>query len=236
MASEAGRWLPKPPAAEAAAAAETPVDPVSPALPAEPEAVAELDVADVAPMGTGEVQVTLLWTSGDDLDLHLTEPSGETIYYQMAASASGGALDVADLGGGCTVPANRAENGFWTSGAPHGVYTVVINNYQACSADPALAKVQVRIGGQLVIDQVVTVGVDAPIQFTVGDAAGGLRRAGRPAGSVAGAPVFTQAAAISAEPVLQVLPAKKVECKKEGSAILSTRAGFGPRTASTGRS
>jgi len=204
-------------AAADATAAEQPAEPV-----VAPEQVAALDVADVPEMGTGEVQVTLLWATGDDLDLYVTEPGGETIYYDAPTSSSGGALDVDDRGGDCAAPANRAENVFWASGAPQGTYTVEVRNYLACSIS-AMAKVQVRVGGQLIVDQVVTVGVDAPIQFTVGAAApSGLRRG---AGSVANAPSLTAASVLTSAN----RPDKvEVECEGEGSAVVGVRAYFGP--------
>ncbi|CAL1141422.1 unnamed protein product [Cladocopium goreaui] len=60
----------------------------------------ELDVSDVekrlkaAGGGDGELRISLVWGSTDDLDLHVETPRGETIYYERSKSSCGGMLDV----------------------------------------------------------------------------------------------------------------------------------------------
>ena len=74
--------------------------------------------------GYGDVQVTLTWNNTADLDLWVTDPYGETIYYAHPWSASGGQLDVDDIDG------YGPENIFWpTGGAPSGEYQVRVDYY-----------------------------------------------------------------------------------------------------------
>lgn len=83
-------------------------------------------------LGTGSVQVTLNWPEvGVDLDLHVTDPSGEEIYYQDKTSASGGVLDHDNQDGG-GIP----ENIFWTDNAPAGEYRVEIVNFENSNPTP----------------------------------------------------------------------------------------------------
>ncbi len=123
----------------------------------------------VAPegLGTGDVQVTLLWSTGDDLDLRVTDPTGEEISYQRPQSASGGALDVDDRGGCDQQAETRVENVFWQDDAPQGTYQVVIDRFSACG-QPTTAFLTVKVGSVTVVDQVVQPGVDPPVTFTVG--------------------------------------------------------------------
>ncbi len=86
-------------------------------------------------LGTGDVQVTLLWQDDIDLDLYVTDPRGETMWYQNPRSSSGGMLDV-DANAACQSPAmmiNPVENIFWPyGGAPTGHFVVKVNYYQDC--------------------------------------------------------------------------------------------------------
>ena len=168
-------------------------------------------------LGTGEVQVTLLWAAGDDLDLYVTEPSGDQISYSVTSSPSGGALDVDDRGGDCAEETTRAENVFWESGAPAGTYRVDVRNFTPCG-DGALARVQVTVGGQIVIDRVVEPDLHDPIVFTVNEAPGaGFRDAG-PLGSVGA----------STTPNVALAPDAKVNCESSGSTVLTLRPYIGP--------
>jgi hypothetical protein len=88
----------------------------------------------VADLQTGDVQVMLIWSSTNDLDLWVTDPSGEIIYYSHNASQSGGELDV-DANAGCAAPltSQPVENIFWpTGGAPRGKYTIEVQYYEQC--------------------------------------------------------------------------------------------------------
>jgi hypothetical protein len=84
-------------------------------------------------LGTGDIQVTLRWATLDDLDLAVTDPSGEVVAYYNRAVPSGGQLDV-DANAGCGEQnASPIENIFWPpSQAPQGNYTVTVNLFARC--------------------------------------------------------------------------------------------------------
>ncbi len=83
-------------------------------------------------LGTGDVQVTLLWDSVADLDLHVIDPFGEEVWFGEALSSSGGELDV-DMHGNCEGSSNPVENVFWPPGeAPRGSYRAGAMFYSTC--------------------------------------------------------------------------------------------------------
>ena len=79
----------------------------------------------------GSVAISLMWENkkrkANDLDLHVTPPSKEKIWYQHKKSACGGTLDV-DRQEDCMEP---VENVIWKKAAPKGDYTVQVVNYSA---------------------------------------------------------------------------------------------------------
>lgn len=79
-----------------------------------------------------EVNVSLAWTSPDDLDLAVTDPSGEVIFFRKRSSSTGGRLDV-DAHSSCssksTVP---VENISWNSLPLAGTYKVDVTLYHRC--------------------------------------------------------------------------------------------------------
>ncbi|MEP0913215.1 hypothetical protein NDI45_20090 [Leptolyngbya sp. GB1-A1] len=86
-------------------------------------------------LGTGDIQVTLRWASSDDLDLAVTDPSGNTVTYSNPRVASGGQLDV-DANAGCgEITPTPIENIFWLPGqAAQGEYSIAVNLYQRCGS------------------------------------------------------------------------------------------------------
>jgi hypothetical protein len=68
-------------------------------------------------VGGGMLRITMTWSRGGDMDLHVVTPAGREIYYANT-SADGGFLDRDDTIG--TGP----ENVFWSSNAPSGTYLV----------------------------------------------------------------------------------------------------------------
>ncbi|NJR39040.1 MAG: hypothetical protein HC781_09645 [Leptolyngbyaceae cyanobacterium CSU_1_4] len=84
-------------------------------------------------LGTGDIQVTLKWSTADDLDLAVTDPSGAQVWYQNPRVASSGELDV-DANAGCQADtAVPIENVFWPeTQAPMGDYSIAVNLYQRC--------------------------------------------------------------------------------------------------------
>lgn len=98
---------------------------------------------------SGDVQITLIWSNFNDLDLHCIEPSGEQIYYAQRRSKTGGELDVDANAGGR--PTNQpVENIYWPKGkAPLGTYKVYVNHYSNRGGkDPTDYKVNVLVGGR----------------------------------------------------------------------------------------
>jgi hypothetical protein len=89
----------------------------------------ESPTCKVGKLGTGDVQVTLQWSSQADLDLHIFEPDGTEIFYDAPGpSASGGQLDV-DSNAKCD-PGASVENVFWPSGAaPEGDFTAIVYGF-----------------------------------------------------------------------------------------------------------
>lgn len=74
--------------------------------------------------GYGDIQINLTWDQICDVDLHVTDPNGEEIYYAHDRSGSGGWLDVDNTHG------YGPENVFWNRGeAPGGEYLIEVNYY-----------------------------------------------------------------------------------------------------------
>lgn len=86
---------------------------------------------------TGDVQITLAWNNGNDLDLWCVDPFGERIFYGHRLSRSGGELDV-DMNAGGPETNEPIENIYWPRGeAPSGKYEVMVNYFaQQGGADP----------------------------------------------------------------------------------------------------
>jgi hypothetical protein len=98
-------------------------------------------------VGTGDVQVTLTWQTNDDIDLYVTDPNGETIYYMNDISTTGGELDRDNLCSDMII--GRPENIYWPEGgAPSGSYSVQVNYFDPCEAEhPVNWTVRVIIKG-----------------------------------------------------------------------------------------
>jgi len=96
----------------------------------------------------GEVTVTLIWQTIDDLDLHLLEPSGEEIYFEHKVSSGGGKLDI-DKNADDALVVNPIENIFYSSNPPSGKYRVFVHFYGSKSGEAAVPyRVYITIGGQ----------------------------------------------------------------------------------------
>lgn len=94
--------------------------------PAPPPSASEV-VADLG----DDVRVTLLWSTAVDLDLYVTDPTQETVYYANTPSGTGGALEhdtrcPAEGGSG-----SRLETATWKK-APRGHYRVGIDFSDPC--------------------------------------------------------------------------------------------------------
>ncbi len=96
----------------------------------------------------GQVQITAAWQGPADVDLHVTDPGGEHIYYGHRGSASGGQLD-RDANAGCGGGGVAVENVFWGGAAPPGQYAARVHLYGACGMPAVNVTLSVSVGGRV---------------------------------------------------------------------------------------
>jgi hypothetical protein len=83
---------------------------------------------------TGDLQVTLRWSTEADLDLAVTDPLGEQVNVGNPEVASGGLLDV-DANRACTDLTNApVENIVWASNPPPGEYDIMVSISDDCGS------------------------------------------------------------------------------------------------------
>jgi len=88
---------------------------------------------EVTILGTGDVQVSLRWSTFADLDLHLIDPTGAEIYFADPRAASGGELDVDANFSPCQQTLVPVENIFFPTGlTPRGRYRVWVHYHPSC--------------------------------------------------------------------------------------------------------
>mgnify|MGYP000887213429 CR=1 FL=1 len=98
----------------------------------------------------GGVQVTASWRGNADIDLRVTDPSGEELYFGHRQTASGGQMDM-DANGECTPTRPTAENVRWaTQTPPSGRYEIKLAAFDLCGAADATATISVSVGGHVV--------------------------------------------------------------------------------------
>jgi hypothetical protein len=116
-------------------------------------------------LGTGDVQVTLRWSSSADIDLHVFEPDGTEIWFSAPGpTASGGRLDV-DSNVGCEQEAS-VENVFWPDGEmPLGGYRVVVTGYEVDGCGSGAYSLTANVQGATVLDESGTVATDEQDEF-----------------------------------------------------------------------
>ncbi|MBC7568191.1 MAG: hypothetical protein H7319_00460 [Spirosoma sp.] len=109
----------------------------------------EVDIALPKLAGNpGNPRFNLIFTNETnvDLDLYVTDPNKETLYYRRrTASKSGGKLDVDCRCGSC--PQGPNENIFWLLAptSPRGKYEVWVNYYDNCTSPLQPASYTLRI-------------------------------------------------------------------------------------------
>jgi len=107
---------------------------------------------NVAPVGTGDIQVSVSWDTETDVDLHVIDPYDCEIYYgNKTGCSSGGELDL-DSNAGCGIddPPVNNENIFWPPGqAPVGTYTVGVDFWSDCDNLPANYVVTINACGRV---------------------------------------------------------------------------------------
>ena len=97
-------------------------------------------------LGTGDIQVTLSWATADDLDLAVTDPSGQTVFFANAQVPSGGQLDL-DSNAGCEgTTQTPIENIFWPpSEASQGDYNIEVTLFTRCTAGAGPIPFEIRL-------------------------------------------------------------------------------------------
>lgn len=102
---------------------------------------------------SGQVQITLAWNTGADIDMYVTDPQGQTLSYQNTQVASGGFLDH-DARGNCRTDQtnNRIENVYWNSAQPpSGNYEVALHYWGECnSGGPTQSTTSIAVGGRII--------------------------------------------------------------------------------------
>jgi hypothetical protein len=95
--------------------------------------------------GHGDLKVTLLWNFYADIDLHVKQPNGRTIYFGASRDhATGGYLDVDNTRGG----AGSAENIYWANNPPSGKYSVSLHYF--AGSGHGVCKVRIFWKGELI--------------------------------------------------------------------------------------
>ena len=99
---------------------------------------------DSTPGGNGDVQVSIQWSGSADVDLHVREPSGETVFYGNTESASGGQLDL-DSNPTCDHDGTNAEQVSWSQDeAPSGAYRARVHVYDTCDSGPTSGTLTIK--------------------------------------------------------------------------------------------
>lgn len=99
-------------------------------------------------VATGDVQVSVVWDAPTDVDLRVTDPMGEEVYFGNLMSASGGFLDL-DSNPACNIDGVNNENIVWPAGeAPNGTYKVSLDYWSSCLEPESNWVVTVQSTGQ----------------------------------------------------------------------------------------
>ncbi|MBU3927532.1 MAG: hypothetical protein KKB74_06975, partial [Bacteroidetes bacterium] len=107
----------------------------------EEEIIVDKDNLNDLPDKDGVLQIGLSWNTDDtDVDLWVTDPSGEKIYYSNTISASGGYLDRDDTNG------FGPENIYWVENIPDGNYLIQVHYYSGNPATGYQVKVTNGLG------------------------------------------------------------------------------------------
>ena len=92
--------------------------------------------------------MTLRWTAPVDLDLYVTDPGLETLYFANARTASGGVVE-RDARCAEQQPGEQTEQARWTK-PPPGRYRIGVDFLETCSgrATEALYTLTVEVDGR----------------------------------------------------------------------------------------
>jgi len=115
---------------------------------------------------TGAITVSMLWSTSDDLDLHLVIPNGEEVYYSNKASSDGATLDVDMQAWEDEIVAQPVENIYSTTPTA-GHYQVYIYNYNDRTPDSASSYlVRVTVGNNSQTFEGTIDGTDTQVLIT----------------------------------------------------------------------
>ena len=107
----------------------------------------------VMAVGAGDVEVTLTMSEPTDLDLYVTEPSGQTIFFGNTQAMSGGHLDL-DANAACSSNLGvNNEHVYWPAGrAQAGTYRVNVGYWESCiGGRPVTYRLTLRACGETVV-------------------------------------------------------------------------------------
>jgi hypothetical protein len=102
----------------------------------------------------GNIQITLAWNTGSDIDLIVADPKGEAVFYNQnnRNTSTGGHMDH-DGRGDCRPEQDnpRIENAYWEASRPTGIYKVELNYFGPCGDNAETeATVSIASGGVLI--------------------------------------------------------------------------------------
>ena len=89
---------------------------------------------EACPYRAGDVQVTITWNTGSDIDLFVREPDGDVLSHQRARSGRSGHFDYAGRGQcDSSFEYPRIENVSWLlEDAPLGEYEILLHRWGDC--------------------------------------------------------------------------------------------------------
>ena len=119
---------------------------------------------------TGDIQVSLMWNTTDDIDLHVdyyNGPQRDTINWRNRYGRSGGILDI-DMNARGPSSNQPIENIFWPyNTAPSGNYVISVHFFRSWSRNvfvPVVVKVK-TLKGEMYFNAVVRLG-QPPVEIT----------------------------------------------------------------------
>lgn len=98
----------------------------------------------------GFMRCSLHWFNYDDLDIHVTQPSGRDIFYMQKRGITGGVLDV-DMNAGMGQSRDAVENIVWEKPdkLEPGNYIVRVHNYKRRETVDLGFEVEIEVNGEL---------------------------------------------------------------------------------------
>ena len=104
--------------------------------------VSATDLADA------DIAVTVRWTGASDVDLHVTDPNGNEVYWANETTEEGGRLDL-DSNAGCSIDNVNQETISWPKdAAPEGDYTIVVDYFSDCGQPSAPWSLSLDVNGR----------------------------------------------------------------------------------------